>query len=717
MAVILAMLSMTTVAFAVGSSDDGENSPANQTVQTRANATPGWSQIDGAWYYFYEDGTMATSRWLKAADGVHWCYVGADGKRVADVWQRDSKGLCYIGSNGYMVADCWASDETGWRWIGSDGYTVELTKWIKIGSSWYHLTNGYRDESAWVRDGHGWCWLQADGAMLNQTRWFRVDGVWYHLTNGYRDQNTWVKDSHGWCYLGEDGAMVSVGWAEDEDGWCWIGEDGYKVEETKWLLVGDTWYHITSGYRDDNKWMKDSKGWCYLGEDGAMVKEDWAEAKKGWCWMDANGYWVNETKWLKVEEVWYHITSGYRDDSKWMKDSKGWCYLGDNGAMVYGCWAKASKGWCWIGSDGYWDDGTKWMKLDGLWYHITSGYRDDSKWVKDSHGWCWMGADGAMVQQTKWFKDRGFWFHITNGYRDVSKWIRDSKGWCYVGADGRMVVSGYSEQLLNLDTGITYESLNITLDEAVDKQYALRPWWGNMDRRATRAEVEYYLDPFNFGLKDWMYLNLQGYTGVTASELNSYLSGMGTLSGTGSAFVSAAKASNINEVYLVAHAKHESALGTSKLASGTYYKNGYFYYPANSSTKVKDKNGNVVKYTKSDGSYYAAGTYYNFFGYGAYDSDPYVFGIEAAVKNGWNSKTKAITGGADKISTQYVNNSYNQNTLYKMRFNPSAMVSGSPAHQYATDIRWAYAQTSSISSIYNQLGGSYDLRYVIPVFK
>ena len=270
--------------------------------------------------------------------------------------------------------------------------------------------------------------------------------------------------------------------------------------------------------------------------------------------------------------------------------------------------------------------------------------------------------------------------------------------------------------VIGLETKIMYEPFDITLDDAVELQYALSPWWGNMERRATKSEVRYFLDPSNFAANDWMFLNLQGYTGVTASELNTYLSGKGTLASTGSSFVSASKTYNINEVYLVSHAIHESAAGTSKLAMGTKYEDGYFYDPK-TGKKVKDAKGNVVKYLKSDGTAYPKGTYYNFYGYGAYDSDPYVFGIEAAVKYGWSSPSKAVTGGAEKISTLYINNSYSQNTLYKMRFNPKAMAAGTPAHQYATDIRWAYAQTNYISSIYKQFSGTYDLRYLIPAYK
>ena len=58
--------------------------------------------------------------------------------------------------------------------------------------------------------------------------------------------------------------MVTNGWAKDSKGYCWIGANGYMVEKTQWLKSDGAWYHITNGYRDQSKWMKDSQGWCWL---------------------------------------------------------------------------------------------------------------------------------------------------------------------------------------------------------------------------------------------------------------------------------------------------------------------------------------------------------------------------------------------------------------------------------------------------------------------
>jgi len=198
-------------------------------------------------------------------------------------------------------------------------------------------------------------------------------------------------------------------------------EEEYTFGKPGWVKDDGDWYYFDeNGGMVTDAWRKDSKGWCYLGSDGKMVTNDWAKDSKGWCWIGSDGYMVEKTQWLKVDGAWYHITNGYRDENKWMKDSKGWCYLGSDGKMVTNDWAKDSRGYCWIGSEGYMVEKTQWLNVDGTWYHISNGYMDVNTWMKDSKGWCYLGSDGKM---------------LTNG------WAKDSKGWCWIGSDGYMPVS------------------------------------------------------------------------------------------------------------------------------------------------------------------------------------------------------------------------------------------------------------------------------------
>ena len=202
---------------------------------------------------------------------------------------------------------------------------------------------------------------------------------------------------------------------------------------------------------------------------------------------------------------------------------------------------------------------------------------------------------------------------------------------------------------------------------------------------ASPNDVLYYLDPNNFiedEKQQFQLLDLSKSSDASATALNNYLKGKGTLAGQGQAFLDASRIHGINDVYLVSHAILETGHGSSTLAKGVKYKGV---------------------------------TVYNMFGVGAYDSCPVDCGAAKAYEEGWTTPYKAIVGGAEFIGKNYVN--AGQNTLYKMRWNPEAMVNtGSASHQYATDIGWASKQVYTIYNLYQELGIT-NLYLDIPVYK
>ncbi len=175
----------------------------------------------------------------------------------------------------------------------------------------------------------------------------------------------------------------------------------------------------------------------------------------------------------------------------------------------------------------------------------------------------------------------------------------------------------------------------------------------------------------------YQFLDLSKSTKTDKNEINKVLVGKGILESKGKAFVDAAKKYNVNELYLVSHALLETGNGTSLLANGDYY--------------------NGVKV-------------YNMYGIGAYDSNPISGGLKAAYENGWTTPERAIIGGAKWIGEEYIHNSDNQNTLYKMKWNYE-----DPSYQYATDIGWAKKQTGKMKDLYSQIQ-DYVLHFILPQF-
>ncbi|WP_208590773.1 peptidoglycan-binding protein [Gracilibacillus suaedae] len=207
-------------------------------------------------------------------------------------------------------------------------------------------------------------------------------------------------------------------------------------------------------------------------------------------------------------------------------------------------------------------------------------------------------------------------------------------------------------------------------------------------RNAKSGDVMEYLDPEKNN--NFQHLLLSGTAGLSASQLRTIIDGKGTLDGQEQAFLDASNSSNVNEVYLVSHALLETGHGTSDLASGVYVdKNG---------NTIRDSNGNLIL----DKSKVPSGStkVYNMYGINATDNNAVNGGAKYAYEQGWTTPSKAIIGGAQWISGRYINHSsYQQDTLYKMRWNPQ-----SPGtHQYATDVGWAVKQISEIQDLYEQL--------------
>ncbi len=229
---------------------------------------------------------------------------------------------------------------------------------------------------------------------------------------------------------------------------------------------------------------------------------------------------------------------------------------------------------------------------------------------------------------------------------------------------------------------VKYYNANASLKEAVNKQMALsyKPQVQHVPGKwedANRQEVQAAMDTQNIknsasGI--YQFLKLDQYQGLSADALNRLLAGKGILAGQGAAFAEAAKANNINEIYLISHAFLETGNGTSKLANGGYV----------------DKNNKVITNGPKK--------YYNMFGIGAVDTDAIRGGFKTAEKYGWDTVKKAIVGGAKFIGQNYIH--AGQNTLYRMRWNPQ-----NPAtHQYATDIAWADFNAKRMKQFYDQIG-------------
>lgn len=206
--------------------------------------------------------------------------------------------------------------------------------------------------------------------------------------------------------------------------------------------------------------------------------------------------------------------------------------------------------------------------------------------------------------------------------------------------------------------------------------------------------VGYYLDPRNFlNEKNIFMFESLVYNEKQNSSVQGILNGSfmeGSFSEEGytkkyaDAFIEAAKASGVSSTHLASRALQEMGTKMSSAASGTV--SGY------------------------EG-------YYNFYNIGAYSGENnYILGLQRAVKEGWNTRQKAITGGALFIANKYVNNG--KDTLYFQKFNVSSKRKTAPyTYEYMTNIMAPSSESASIYSSYEKngkLGDNYT--FTIPVY-
>ncbi|EPB9412470.1 SH3 domain-containing protein [Clostridium perfringens] len=225
------------------------------------------------------------------------------------------------------------------------------------------------------------------------------------------------------------------------------------------------------------------------------------------------------------------------------------------------------------------------------------------------------------------------------------------------------------------------------------------------------SEFEKYINPAKATNK-LQFLRIDKFRSVNVSGLSSRLSNKGVLTGQGQAFVNAAKAFNIDPIYLVAQCLHETGNGTSKLAKGVTITE-----IANESKPIYNGNGQLVGYHMIKLS--KPVTVYNLFGIGAKDNSSVfpnralILGTTYAYNRGWTSIENAIKGAAEFVSLNYVHSSrYSQNTLYKMRYNQNV---SNIWHQYATT-PWYASSIADIMRSYQDLYLENNFTFDVPVF-
>ena len=269
------------------------------------------------------------------------------------------------------------------------------------------------------------------------------------------------------------------------------------------------------------------------------------------------------------------------------------------------------------------------------------------------------------------------------------------------------IFDGNSNVNPGLDIGnASKTNYGVSLNEYIKLQQRNNP------SNYSHSELEKYINPAKATNK-LQFLRIDKFRSVNVSGLSSRLSNKGVLTGQGQAFINAAKAFNIDPIYLVSQCLHETGNGTSKLAKGVTITE-----IADESRPIYNGTGQLVGYHMIKLS--KPVTVYNLFGIGAKDNSSVfpnralILGTTYAYNRGWTSIENAIKGAAEFVSLNYVHSSrYSQNTLYKMRYNQNV---SNIWHQYATT-PWYASSIADIMRSYQDLYLENNFTFDVPVFE
>ena len=232
------------------------------------------------------------------------------------------------------------------------------------------------------------------------------------------------------------------------------------------------------------------------------------------------------------------------------------------------------------------------------------------------------------------------------------------------------------------------------------------------DWMAVKTEVvSYYMDPRNFLVTERVFMfERQSFNPEyhTVEGVKAMISG--TFMDTdeydyASAIMSAAQTSGVSPYLLTSRILTEmGSNGQSKLAQGTVegYE-GYYNFYNIGSYGTTDEGGPVLK-----GAKYAR--------WGYDPEEQQISEKEASYLLPWDTRDKAITGGALWIAAGYINNG--QDTLYFQKFDVVDNGTDRYDHQYAGNIMMAYSEGYRYYKSYlktDQLDNTYE--FIIPVYE
>ena len=211
----------------------------NTGIYKALAAQSGWTEEDGRFYYYDEDGYKETNTWKKR--GGDWFYLDEDGEIAINQRVDDY----FVNAEGHMAKNQWVSaeneigydspdspDNGSWLYFGKDGKIV-TSKWMNIvGKNYYFDEDGMMQTGLLELDGHTY-YLGDEDDGARKTGWILLETI----TKDTDDEDIW-------CYFDTEGRMVVNQMDRKIDNAYYTFIDGQM--QTGWINVADAGFVSSS---------------------------------------------------------------------------------------------------------------------------------------------------------------------------------------------------------------------------------------------------------------------------------------------------------------------------------------------------------------------------------------------------------------------------------------------------------------------------------------
>lgn len=427
-------------------------------------------------YAFGNSGLLCTG-WIYFNN--KWLYAEANGVIVEDAVKEINGATYYFDDDGNMRSNYTLKIGNTFYHFGVEGKMDEKTEikegWNKFLGDWYYMKSGILCKSGFVEINGATYYFDSTGVMIANKEYNTSKGKRYFDAKGHMITGWYLDTNAKWYYLDENGQTVSGFYTIGEKTYYfsyymktdsvqykegtlhYFGAEGYEEETLKlkegWNKFKDKWYYYRSGsllkgttlnaddgytyyfdsesyYMCTNKYVNVNGTYHYFDEKGHMAT-GWVKNEFGaYYYFDEKG---NPYSGLReVDGKLYHFTSGRMDVSmEYYDSSKEQLVVVDafGYAKTYKTTANGWVSFYYYLVNGKLTEG--WKKIDGYWYYFDSGRKVYNDW-REINGNTYM-FDNFGRMRTGWFK-------MENQYNSGS-----DLNWCYADQNGALTMDGWKK--------------------------------------------------------------------------------------------------------------------------------------------------------------------------------------------------------------------------------------------------------------------------------